>query len=112
MAVSGPVNDKGQIAVGAVLKNAGARARFSPLVQEQLRLKPGYAGAQVCGPRGDSGVWSASRYREPDSILVEAMAQGRLRNVGRPVFARYNSPLSLWFLRRDEVLIEVTSEPQ
>ncbi len=40
------------------------------------------------------------------------MAQARLRSVGRPVFARYNSPFSLWFLRRNEVLIKLTSEPQ
>ncbi|HWR72583.1 MAG TPA: heme-binding protein [Nitrospirota bacterium] len=40
--------------------------------------------------------------------LLEAFIQKQnLRPLGEPVFARYNSPFTLWFLRRNEVLIPV-----
>lgn len=67
--------------------------------------------ARLVAARRYSGTWSESRYREQEAILVEAVAQAGLRSAGPPVFARYNSPFSLWFLRRNEVLIEVTNAP-
>jgi hypothetical protein len=67
--------------------------------------------ARLMAARRYSGTWSESRYREQESILIEAVAQARLRTAGPPVFARYNSPFALWFLRRNEVLIEVAKEP-
>ena len=39
--------------------------------------------------------------------LLEALAAAELTTVGSPLFARYNAPFSLWFLRRNEVLIEI-----
>lgn len=63
--------------------------------------------ARLMAARRYSGTWSESRYREQESILVEAVAQARLRNAGPPVFARYNSPFTPWFLRRNEVVQDV-----
>ena len=58
-----------------------------------------------------SGTWSEARYREHESTLLQAVAQAKLVTVGVSVYARYNSPFSLWFLRRNEVLIEVVRAP-
>lgn len=54
-----------------------------------------------------SGTWSEARYRQNEKILFEAIKKQGLREVGEPVFARYNAPFSLWFLRRNEVLLEI-----
>jgi len=67
--------------------------------------------ARLVAARRYSGTWSESRYREQEAILVEAVAHAGLRSAGPPVFARYNSPFSLWFLRRNEVLIEIANAP-
>jgi hypothetical protein len=54
-----------------------------------------------------SGSWREDRYRAQETKLKEALRRQGLRIVGEPVFARYNSPFSLWFLRRNEVMIPV-----
>ena len=34
----------------------------------------------------------------------------QLEAVGDPIFARYNPPFTLWFLRRNEVLIPLSDD--
>ena len=55
-----------------------------------------------------SGTWSEKNYRKNEALLMEAIRARGLKTAGTPVYARYNSPFSLWFLRRNEVLIELT----
>ncbi len=54
-----------------------------------------------------SGTWSQARYEEKEAKLKSIVEKRGLKAVGEPIFARYNSPFSLWFLRRNEVLIPV-----
>jgi hypothetical protein len=54
-----------------------------------------------------SGTWSEKRYRQHEAALLEAVKNVGLITVGEPFFARYNSPFTLWFLRKNEVLVEV-----
>ena len=54
-----------------------------------------------------SGTWSRDRYEEKEATLRSLMGERGLKAVGEPIFARYNAPFTLWFLRRNEVLIPV-----
>jgi hypothetical protein len=54
-----------------------------------------------------SGSWSQSNYREHLALLREAMKREGLAPKGEPVWARYDPPYTLWFLRTNEILIEV-----
>ncbi len=54
-----------------------------------------------------SGTWSRDRYQEKEASLRSFIGEHGLKVVGEPVFARYNAPYTLWFLRRNEVLIPV-----
>lgn len=54
-----------------------------------------------------SGTWSAARYEEHLAKLREALAREGLAARGEPVWARYNGPTTPWFMRRNEVLLEV-----
>ena len=54
-----------------------------------------------------SGRWSRSGYNEHLQQLRSALKRDGLRAVGEPRFARFDSPMKPWFLRRNEVHIDV-----
>jgi hypothetical protein len=54
-----------------------------------------------------SGTWSASRYEEHLATLRAALALAGLTAVGEPVWARYDPPFMPWFLRTNEILVEL-----
>ena len=69
------------------------------------------APARFMAARRYSGTWRESRYREQESTLLQAVAQAGLTTQRKPVFARYNPPFAPWFLRRNEVMVEVVNAP-
>lgn len=52
-----------------------------------------------------SGTWSRHGYEHHLAQLREWMKTQGLAAAGDPVWARYNSPFTLWFLRRNEILV-------
>jgi hypothetical protein len=54
-----------------------------------------------------SGTWSRKRYEAHKAKLEVFIREKGLRTVGEPIFARYDPPFQIWFLRRNEVLIPV-----
>lgn len=54
-----------------------------------------------------SGSWSESHYNEKLTIFREELKSDHVETLGEPVLARFNSPFQLWFLRRNEIWIEV-----
>jgi effector-binding domain-containing protein len=54
-----------------------------------------------------SGTWSKSHYEEKKKQLIEQIERRGLKQVGEPIWARYNPPFMPWFLRRNEVLTPV-----
>ena len=55
-----------------------------------------------------SGSWSESRYQEKLADFRRDLEKAGVRPIGEPVFARFNSPFTLWFLRRNEIWLEVS----
>lgn len=54
-----------------------------------------------------SGTWSRANYDANLTALTAWMGQRHLAAEGEPVWARYNPPITPWFLRRNEILIPV-----
>jgi hypothetical protein len=54
-----------------------------------------------------SGTWSVSNYNKHLLQLQNWLKKEKLVPLFSPVWARYNSPFSLWFMRRNEIQIEV-----
>jgi hypothetical protein len=68
-----------------------------------LREQP----ARLMAVRRYSGRWTEANYRREEAALLAALGSRGYRTVGTPVYARYNSPFSLPFMRRNEVMVEV-----
>jgi len=54
-----------------------------------------------------SGTWSKKRYEQHRAELQEFIRQHDLTVKGEDIFARYDPPFQIFFLRRNEVLIPV-----
>jgi len=74
----------------------------------RLRALP----ARLMAARRYTGRWTEENYRDNETALLKALDAAGLSAVAAPVYARYNSPFSLPFLRRNEVLVEVAEPPQ
>ncbi len=73
----------------------------SPLVN--LRIVPeGLAAAIIF-----SGRWSAMSYERQLKTLRGALRAAKLTSEGAPRFARFDSPIKPWFLRRNEILLDL-----
>jgi effector-binding domain-containing protein len=57
-----------------------------------------------------SGFWSEKRYLKYKSKLVSWIRERGFTIVGDPIWARYNPPFTPWFLRRNEILIPITTD--
>ena len=57
-----------------------------------------------------SGVWSEKKYLQYKQELENWITANNLKVIGDPIWARYNPPFTLWFLRRNEILIPIASE--
>ncbi|AJY71927.1 heme-binding protein [Geobacter sulfurreducens] len=58
-----------------------------------------------------SGTWSEKNYLENKERLENWIRENGFEISGEPVWARYNPPFTLWFLRRNEILIPVVTRP-
>ena len=65
----------------------------------QLRLVP----ASQWGVIRYSGTWSQANYDEHLAKLQAALTAAGVATQGQPVLARYNAPLTPWFMRRNEI---------
>lgn len=54
-----------------------------------------------------SGGWGEENYKENLIILQDALHDANIKTVGNAISARYNSPFSLSFMRRNEIMFEV-----
>lgn len=60
-----------------------------------------------CSGDRDDGTWSQERYAEHLAALQHALVGAGLTWRGEPVWARYDPPWKPWFLRRNEIWLEL-----
>jgi hypothetical protein len=74
-------------------------------VDARVQLKP--VGGRTVAVIRYSGFWSEARYVEHLEKLKAALAREGIAWRGEPVWARYNPPITPWFLRRNEIWLEI-----
>ena len=63
--------------------------------------------ARVMAVRRYSGSWNAANDRDQRAALIAALDTDEVTTRGEPIMARYDSPWTPGFMRRNEVMIEV-----
>ena len=63
--------------------------------------------ARVVAVRRYSGRWSDGNYQQNESELLSAVRRDGHTPTGAPMLARYNGPFTPWFLRRNEVMVDI-----
>ncbi len=54
-----------------------------------------------------TGSWSEKTYQSKLAEFKTLLAKNNIKTIGEPIFARFNSPFQIWFLRRNEIWLEV-----
>ncbi len=57
-----------------------------------------------------SGTWSEENYKEHLEVLTRALGTSGLSTQGEPLWARYDPPFKPWFMRTNEIQLELTAE--
>lgn len=57
-----------------------------------------------------SGTWSDENYKEHLEVLTRALGTSGLSTQGEPLWARYDPPFKPWFMRTNEIQLELTAE--
>ena len=72
----------------------------------RLRRQP----PRVMAVREYSGRWTPENFQENKDSLLRALQRDGVRTRGPTILARYNSPFTPWFLRRNEVMIQIEAD--
>ena len=73
----------------------------------QLRRK----APRVVAARRFSGRWTERNFSQHRELLLKQLAELGVAVTGNPELARYNSPFTPWFLRRNEIIVPVEWSP-
>lgn len=65
---------------------------------------------RLVAARRFSGRWLEENVKAAETALLSSVRAGGLEPVGQVVLARYNDPFTPWFLRRNEVLVEIAGD--
>lgn len=102
-------NDQSGFTYGFVMEN---KYDLSSLpVPDDSRVTLREVPARRMAARTFSGTWSNGNYQKNEQALLDALSRDGLTPAGRPLLARYDGPMTPWFMRRNEVLVEIDATP-
>ena len=109
VAMTAPViqheSDEGGYAVAFVLPASLTAATAPAPTDPKVRIRT--VPPSLAAVARYSGRWSLDSYEHHCSDLLTAIEAEGLKAVGTPRFARFDPPFKPWFLRRNEVVVDV-----
>ena len=108
IAMTAPVNQQeseGKYVVSFVMPSKYTMESLPEPLDSDIRLRE-VAAHKIAAIRY-SGTWSRKRYEAKRKLLEDYIGKKELTIIGEDIFARYDPPFQLWFVRRNEVLFPV-----
>ncbi len=114
IAMTAPVTQRaqdeaGNFVVAFTMPAHFTRATIPEPLDERVVIRE--IAARTMAVRAYSGTWSQARYTEHVKLLLDEIAKSGRQARGAVEFARYDPPIMPWFLRRNEVMVEVDAAP-
>lgn len=110
MKMTAPVESRaaaaeGEVTYGFVMESKYARDTLPVPADERIRIreKPG----RVVAALRFSGRWSKANITKHEEKLLRDLSADGIETIGGVELARYNSPFTPWFLRRNEIIVPV-----
>jgi len=76
-------------------------------VPKNSKVKIRKVPAKLMASISYSGWWSQENYQKHKGMLYQKTKENGYQIVGKPLYARYNAPFTPWFLRRNEIIVNV-----
>jgi len=95
----------GSYVIGFVMPARYTRESIPQPADERVSIRE--VPARTMAVLGYTGTWGQERFAEHEKTLLEDVAKAGWRVRGVVEFARYDPPFMPWFLRRNEVMVEV-----
>lgn len=100
------VGNGGSYVYGFVMESRYTLDTLPDPIDPRIRIREVPARTMVV--RGFTGRWTDGNYERHESALLEYVRDRDMELVGNPVFARYDGPMTPFFMRRNEVMVEIT----
>ena len=98
-------NGDGSYVYGFVMESRYTIDTLPMPLDQRIRIREVPARTMVV--RSFTGMWTNGNYERHESELLDIVRDRDMQVVGNPVFARYNGPMTPFFMRRNEVMVEV-----
>ena len=113
MAMTAPVfshdlGTEGEFVYAFVMESEYTRETLPGPLDDRVEIReiPGHTVAAL----RFSGGWSEDNFRDHEAKLQHALDKDGVRTIGPYAHARYNAPMTPWFMRRNEILVQVAGE--
>ena len=113
IAMTAPVamsGEKGQFQVEFTMPKSYTKATLPEPIDPRVQIIE--VPAKLRAVHRYSGGWSEEKYLEHKGLLLSLIEKNGYEAMGAPVFSRFDPPFIPWFLRHNEVWIEVRPRVQ
>ncbi len=100
-------NGDGSYVYGFVMERQYTMDTLPTPIDERIRIREVAARTMVV--RSFTGRWTDGNYERHESELLAIVRDRDMHILGSPVFARYDGPMTPFFMRRNEVMVEVAA---
>jgi hypothetical protein len=104
MSMTAPVETRGA-EYAFVMERKYTMETLPKPVDERVQLR--HKTPRVVAVRQFSGRWTEKNIGRHRQALLDELAELGIETTGDPELARYNSPFTPWFLRRNEIIVPV-----
>ena len=101
-------NGDGSYIYGFVMERRYTLETLPTPIDQRIRIRE--VPARTMAVRSFTGLWTDGNYERHESELLSIVRDRDMQVVGSPVFARYDGPMTPFFMRRNEVMVEI-AEP-